>query len=70
MTQNNLYKYKLELRENGLMVMPLNKISRTFLDKTKQAVIEASIYEASQMAGFMENKIKTIMIVFDNLLFV
>ena len=64
-TQNNLYKYKLELRENGLMVMPLNKISRTFLDKAKQAVIEASIYEASKMAGFVENKIKTIMIAFD-----
>ena len=64
-TGNNLYKYKLELRENGLMVMPLNKISRTFLDKAKQAVIEASIYEASQMVGFVEDKIKTIMINFD-----
>ena len=47
------------------MVMPLNKISRAFLDKAKQAVIEASIYEASKMAGFVENKIKTIMIAFD-----
>ena len=47
------------------MVMPLDKISRTFLDKTKQAVIEAAIYEASQMAGFLENKIKTIMITID-----
>ena len=64
-TENNLYKYKLELRENGLMVIPLNNISRTYLDKTKQAVIEAAIYEASQMAGFIENKIKTIMITFD-----
>ena len=64
-TQNNLYKYKLELRENGLMVTPLNKISRTFLDKAKQTVIEASIYEASQMVGFVEDKIKTIMITFD-----
>ena len=64
-TQNNLYKYKLELRENGLMVTPLNKISRTFLDKAKQTVIEASIYEASNMVGFLEDKIKTIMINFD-----
>ena len=64
-TGKNLYKYKLELRENGLMVMPLNKISRTSLDKAKQAVIEASIYEASQLVGFVEDKIKTIMITFD-----
>ena len=47
------------------MVTPLNKISRTFLDKAKQTVIEASIYEASNMVGFLEDKIKTIMINFD-----
>ena len=47
------------------MVMPLNKISRTFLDKAKEAVIEGSMYEAAQMVGFVEDNIKTIMITFD-----
>ena len=61
-SENNLYNYKLELRQSGLVIKPLNNVSRIFLDKTKAIVIETSINEASQLADFKENQIKTIII--------
>ena len=50
------------MRQSGLVIKPLNNVSRIFLDKTKAIVIETSINEASQLADFKENQIKTIII--------
>ena len=55
---------KLEYREKGLVIKPLNYNSKNFLEKSKQIVIDAAISRASQIVGFIKKEIKTIIIDF------
>ena len=63
-SETNSYNYKLEYREKGLVIKPLNYNSKNFLEKSKQIVIDAAISRASQIVGFIKKEIKTIIIDF------
>ena len=63
-SETNSYNYKLEYRERGLVIKPLNDNSKNFLENSKQIVIDAAITRASQIVGFVKNEIKTIIIDF------
>jgi hypothetical protein len=63
-SEKNSYDYKLEFRQKGLVIKPLNNNSKNFLEKSKQIVIEAAITRASQIVGFVKKQIKTIIIDF------
>ena len=59
-SENESYNYKLEFRQKGLVIKPLDNSSGYFADLNKSVVIKSAITEIKNIAGYLKNQIKTI----------
>ncbi|MDC0548706.1 YDG domain-containing protein, partial [Alphaproteobacteria bacterium] len=59
-SDNETYNYKLEFRQKGLVIKPLDNNSGYFADLNKSVVIKSAITEIKNIAGYLKNQIKTI----------
>ena len=57
---NETYNYKLEFRQKGLVIKPLDTNSGYFANLNKSVVIKSAITEIKNIAGYLKNQIKTI----------
>ncbi|MDA7546636.1 YDG domain-containing protein, partial [Alphaproteobacteria bacterium] len=54
------YNYKLEFRQKGLVIKPLDTNSGYFANLNKSVIIKSAITEIKNIAGYLKNQIKTI----------
>ena len=59
-SENEAYNYKLEFRQKGLVIKPLDTNSGYFANLNKSVVIKSAITEIKNIAGYLKNQIKTI----------
>ena len=59
-SDNETYNYKLEFRQKGLVIKPLDNSSGYFANLNKSVVIKSAITEIKNIAGYLKNQIKTI----------
>jgi hypothetical protein len=59
-SDNETYNYKLEFRQKGLVIKPLDTNSGYFANLNKSVVIKSAITEIKNIAGYLKNQIKTI----------
>ena len=59
-SDNESYNYKLEFRQKGLVIKPLDTNSGYFANLNKSVVIKSAITEIKNIAGYLKNQIKTI----------
>ena len=59
-SDNEAYNYKLEFRQKGLVIKPLDTNSGYFANLNKNVVIKSAITEIKNIAGYLKNQIKTI----------
>ena len=59
-SDNEAYNYKLEFRQKGLVIKPLDTNSSYFANLNKSVVIKSAITEIKNITGYLKNQIKTI----------
>ena len=59
-SETEAYNYKLEFRQKGLVIKPLDTNSGYFANLNKSVVIKSAITEIKNIAGYLKNQIKTI----------
>ena len=59
-SENEAYNYKLEFRQKGLVIKPLDTNSSYFANLNKSVVIKSAITEIKNITGYLKTQIKTI----------
>ncbi|MDC0976295.1 YDG domain-containing protein, partial [Alphaproteobacteria bacterium] len=60
LSDNETYNYKLEFRQKGLVIKPLDTNSSYFANLNKNVVIKSAITEIKNIGGYLKSQIKTI----------
>ena len=60
MSDTESYNYKLEFRQKGLVIKPLDTNSGYFANLNKSVVIKSAITEIKNITGYLKTQIKTI----------
>ena len=60
MSDTESYNYKLEFRQKGLVIKPLDTNSGYFANLNKSVVIKSAITEIKNIAGYLKSQIRTI----------
>ena len=60
MSDTESYNYKLEFRQKGLVIKPLDTNSGYFANLNKNVVIKSAITEIKNIAGYLKSQIRTI----------